>query len=345
MKLANFDYYLPPHLIAQMPHKNRSQSRLLVLNRDTGEIEDKPFEQIIDYFQPGDTLVLNDTRVIPARLFGISHDGKKIEILIHTPLSETGLWKALIKPAKRVKRDNMEFTFSNELTGKITRDEQGKWQIKFNYQGEIFNILDKIGKIPIPPYIKREVTLEDYERYQTVYSSEKGAVAAPTAGLHFTKEILDAIKQKGVSIAKITLHVGVGTFKPVRVKDIEKHQMMPEYYQISQESAQIINQTKGKIIAVGTTSVRALESSAKSRIGCLFVREISPSNGWTDIFIYPGYKFRVIDALITNFHLPCSTLLMLVSAFAGLENILTAYQHAIKEQYRFYSYGDAMLIV
>lgn len=341
MKLANFDYYIPPHLIAQMPLKNRSQSRLLVLNKDNGEIADKPFGQIIDYFQPEDTLVLNNTRVIPARLFGISHNGEKIEILIHTPSSESGLWQALIKPAKRVKRDNMEFIFSNELTGKITRDRQGKWQIRFNYQGEFFNILDKIGKIPIPPYIKREVTLEDNERYQTVYASEKGAVAAPTAGLHFTKEMLDAIKQKGVSIVRITLHVGVGTFKPIRVENIEDHQMMPEYYKISQESAQIINQTRGKIIAVGTTTVRALESSARG----LSVKEISSSSGWTDIFIYPGYKFKVVDALITNFHLPCSTLLMLVSAFAGKENILTAYQYAIKEQYRFYSYGDAMLIV
>jgi len=340
MKKQDFYFELPKELIAQTPPKNREDSRLLVLDRKTGEIEHKKFTDIIDYLYPGDCLVVNDTRVIPARLFG-SRMGKEesIEILLLKRI-EGDLWETLVKPGKKVK-PNTVLEFGNGLLkGEVLSiGEDGTRIIKFIYNGIFEEILDRLGEIPLPPYITEE--LEDKERYQTVYSKHKGSAAAPTAGLHFTEELLKKIEDKGVKIAYITLHVGLGTFRPVKVDDITEHHMHSEYYNIPEEAANIINSTKangGSVVCVGTTTVRTLETVADEN------GFVKPCSGWTDIFIYPGYKFKIVDKLITNFHLPESTLIMLVSAFATREIILNAYNEAVKQRYRFFSFGDAMFI-
>ncbi|HEY8363425.1 MAG TPA: tRNA preQ1(34) S-adenosylmethionine ribosyltransferase-isomerase QueA [Tissierellaceae bacterium] len=340
MKKQDFYFELPKELIAQTPPKNREDSRLLVLDRKTGEIEHKKFTDIIDYLYPGDCLVVNDTRVIPARLFG-SRVGKEesIEILLLKRI-EGDLWETLVKPGKKVK-PNTVLEFGNGLLkGEVLSiGEDGTRIIKFIYNGIFEEILDRLGEIPLPPYITEE--LEDKERYQTVYSKHKGSAAAPTAGLHFTEELLKKIEDKGVKIAYITLHVGLGTFRPVKVDDITEHHMHSEYYNIPEEAANIINSTKangGSVVCVGTTTVRTLETVADEN------GFVKPCSGWTDIFIYPGYKFKIVDKLITNFHLPESTLIMLVSAFATREIILNAYNEAVKQRYRFFSFGDAMFI-
>lgn len=340
MKKQDFYFELPKELIAQTPPKNREDSRLLVLDRKTGEIEHKKFTDIIDYLYPGDCLVVNDTRVIPARLFG-RRVGKEesIEILLLKRI-EGDLWETLVKPGKKVK-PNTVLEFGNGLLkGEVLSiGEDGTRIIKFIYNGIFEEILDRLGEIPLPPYITEE--LEDKERYQTVYSKHKGSAAAPTAGLHFTEELLKKIEDKGVKIAYITLHVGLGTFRPVKVDDITEHHMHSEYYNIPEEAANIINSTKangGSVVCVGTTTVRTLETVADEN------GFVKPCSGWTDIFIYPGYKFKIVDKLITNFHLPESTLIMLVSAFATREIILNAYNEAVKQRYRFFSFGDAMFI-
>ncbi|NLK43946.1 MAG: tRNA preQ1(34) S-adenosylmethionine ribosyltransferase-isomerase QueA [Tissierellia bacterium] len=340
MKRQDFDFYLPEELIAQSPLKNRADSRLLVLDRVSGEIKHKKFTDIIDYLNPGDCLVLNDTRVIPARLFG-NRIGKEeiIEILLIKRL-EDDTWETLVRPGKKVKPNTIVEFGKGILNGQVLSiGEGGTRIIKFSYSGIFEEILDKLGEMPLPPYITE--TLEDKERYQTVYSKNKGSAAAPTAGLHFTKDLLEKIEEKGINIAYITLHVGLGTFRPVKVDNILEHHMHSEYYNISQDTAETINRTKvngGKIISVGTTTTRTLETVSDEN-GCILA-----CSGWTDIFIYPGYKFKIVDKLITNFHLPESTLLMLVSAFSTREIVLNAYNEAVKERYRFFSFGDAMLI-
>ena len=340
MNVKDFDFYLPEELIAQHPLKDRASSRLMVLDKATGEVEHKHFHDIINYLKKGDTLVLNNTRVLPARLIGEKEGtGGKIEFLLLKRI-EGNKWECLAKPGKKAKVGTV-FTFGDGKLKAIVREigEEGNRIIEFIYKGIFETVLDELGQMPLPPYIHEK--LEDKERYQTVYSKEKGSAAAPTAGLHFTKELLDSIKEKGVNIAYLTLHVGLGTFRPVKVDTIENHIMHSEHYHLSKEDAEIINDTKkngGRIIAVGTTSTRTLET-----IGDEFgnVREQS---GWTDIFIYPGYKFKVVDNLITNFHLPESTLIMLVSTLAGQENVLNAYNKAVEEKYRFFSFGDSMFI-
>lgn len=340
MRRQDFDFYLPEDLIAQTPLKNREDSRLLVLDRKNGEIEHRKFTDIVDYLNPGDCLVLNDTRVIPARLYG-NRVGKEeiIEILLLKRL-ENDTWETLVRPGKKV-RPGVTVEFGNGiLKGQVLSiGEEGTRLIRFSYGGIFEEILDQLGEMPLPPYIAE--TLEDKERYQTVYAKNKGSAAAPTAGLHFTKDLLKSIEDKGVKIAYITLHVGLGTFRPVKVENILDHHMHSEYFSISEEAADIINSTRangGKIISVGTTSIRTLETVANENG---FIKACS---GWTDIFIYPGYKFKIVDRLITNFHLPESTLLMLVSAFSTREIVLNAYKEAVKEKYRFFSFGDAMLI-
>lgn len=340
MKTSDFYYYLPEELIAQRPLKKREESKLLILDKETGSIEHKTFKDIINYLHKGDCLVLNDTRVIPARLFG-SREGKdeKIEFLLLNNI-EGNKWETLVKPGKKVK-PGRRVVFGNGLliADVISIEEDGTRIVEFHYEGIFEEILDKLGEMPLPPYIKEK--LDDRERYQTVYSKNEGSAAAPTAGLHFTKELLKKIEDKGVKIVFLTLHVGLGTFRPVKVDDVEEHHMHSEYYQVSEEAARTINRVKdsgGKVISVGTTSTRTLETVATSE------GKIIPKNGWTDIFIYPGYKFKAIDCLITNFHLPESTLLMLVSALAGKDNILNAYKIAVENRYRFFSFGDAMFI-
>jgi S-adenosylmethionine:tRNA ribosyltransferase-isomerase len=340
MKLNEFYYELPEELIAQEPIKERSMSRLLVLNRETGDIEHKHFYDIYDYLKEGDCLVLNNTRVIPARLLGEKEGfGGKIEFLLLKRLNGD-LWEVILKPGKKAK-PGARFVFGNGILKAeiIEVLEEGNRLVKFEYEGIFEQILDRVGIIPLPPYITKK--LEDAERYQTVYSKDKGSAAAPTAGLHFTNELLERLKQKGVKIAYITLHVGLGTFRPVKVENVTTHKMHSEYYEIGYEACEAINSTRpcgGRIIAVGTTSCRVLET-ASDKDG-----NLKPSIGWTEIFIYPGYKFKAVDALITNFHLPESTLIMLISAFAGQEKVMTAYKTAVKERYRFFSFGDAMFI-
>lgn len=341
MKTKDFDYNLPENLIAQYPLENREESKLLILDKKRGNIEHKQFKDIIEYLNPGDCLVLNDTRVIPARLFG-NRVGKeeKIEILLLKRVEDNN-WEALVRPGKKARPGHIIEFGDGILKGEILsiEKEEGTRIIKFTYEGIFEEILDKLGQMPLPPYIT--ATLEDQERYQTVYSKNRGSAAAPTAGLHFTKELIKKIEDKGISIAYITLHVGLGTFRPVKVDNILEHHMHSEYYILSEESSSIINDTKkqgGKIISVGTTTTRTLETLGDE---CGIV---NPSSGWTDIFIYPGYKFKVVDKLITNFHLPESTLLMLVSALSTQQNILNAYEIAVKEEYRFFSFGDAMFI-
>lgn len=341
MKLEEFYYDLPEELIAQEPISNRSLSRLLVLNKSTGAIEHKVFENIVDYLEAGDCLVLNDTKVIPARLIGERVDTKgKIEFVLLKRITKDR-WEVLVKPGKRAKIGT-EFTFGDgSLKAKVLEHtDVGGRVVEFYYNGIFEQVLDAVGKMPLPPYIKK--TLKDKDRYQTVYARFPGSVAAPTAGLHFTKELLEKVKGKGVEIAYITLHVGLGTFRPVKVKEIEQHKMHSEYYEVNRETAEKINKAKenGKrIIAVGTTSTRTLETVANSQ------GIVEPKQGWSDIFIYPGYKFKIVDSLITNFHLPESTLIMLVSAFAGKEKIFNAYKEAIEKKYRFFSFGDAMYIM
>lgn len=340
MKTEDFYYHLPESLIAQHPMKDRESSRMLVLDKKTGQIEHSYFKKILDYLNEGDCLVLNDTRVIPARLFG-SREGKdeKIEFLLLKRVKENQ-WETLVRPGKKVKPSN-RIVFGDGLliADVLTIEEDGTRIVEFSYDGIFEEVLDRLGQMPLPPYIKEK--LEDRERYQTVYSKHKGSAAAPTAGLHFTKRLLKEIKKKGVNIAFLTLHVGLGTFRPVKVENIEEHHMHAEYFCISEETADKINMTKkngGRIVPVGTTTVRTLETVA-TEDGI-----VRPGKGWTDIFIYPGYDFKIVDSLITNFHLPESTLLMLVSALAGRENILYAYNEAVKCGYRFFSFGDAMFI-
>ena len=340
MDVKDFDYYLPEELIAQDPLEDRSSSRLMVLDKKTGEVEHKVFKDIIDYLMPGDCIVLNNTKVIPARLYGAKEGtNAKIEVLL-LKRKENDIWETLVKPGKKAKPGTRIIFGDGILVGEVVDIvEEGNRLIKFYYDGIFEEILDQLGQMPLPPYITHE--LKDKNRYQTVYAKYDGSAAAPTAGLHFTKELLDKVKEKGVDIAEVTLHVGLGTFRPVKVENVLDHHMHSEFYMVSQEAADKINLAKKyghRIISVGTTSTRTLESAADENG---YLKETS---GWTDIFIYPGYKFKVIDGLITNFHLPQSTLVMLVSALAGRENVLNAYEEAVKEKYRFFSFGDAMYI-
>lgn len=338
MKTSDFSYDLPSELIAQHPAQKRDQSRLMLLNKKTGEINHKKFYNIIDYLNNGDVLVLNDTRVMPARIFGHRPEkDESIEILLLNHKGDT--WETLAKPGKKLKIGT-EIIFSDELKAQVVDiSEDGSRFLKFIYSGIFEEILDRLGEMPLPPYIQEK--LEDKERYQTVYSKEIGSAAAPTAGLHFTKELLKKIEEKGIEICYITLHVGLGTFRPVKVEDVTKHKMHSEFYIIRDDVAQKINKAKDegrRIVAVGTTSIRTLESAADDK------GYVKAKSGWTDIFIYPPYKFKCVDALITNFHLPESTLIMLVSSLSTREIILNAYNVAVKEKYRFFSFGDAMFI-
>ncbi len=341
MKTSDFYYDLPHELIAQTPVEPRDSSRLMILNRRTGDILHRHFYDILDYLNPGDLLVVNNSRVIPARLYGKRQDtGADVELLLLEQKSPNR-WETLVKPGKRAK-EGVKLVFGNGiLTGEIvTVQEDGNRIIEFTCEENIFTVLDRIGQMPLPPYITEK--LSDKERYQTVYSKDLGSAAAPTAGLHFTKELMAKAKEKGVDIAEITLHVGLGTFRPVKVDDVNQHKMHSEHYFMPQEAAEKINRTKaqgGRVIAVGTTSCRTLESVAT------FQGEIKECSGYTDIFIYPGYEFKCIDGLITNFHLPESTLIMLVSAFCGFDHTMNAYHTAVEEKYRFFSFGDAMLIL
>lgn len=343
MDLHDFYYDLPEELIAQDPLADRSGSRLMVLDRKTGKTQHKIFKDVIDYLNAGDCLVVNDTKVIPARLIGEKvGTGAAIEVLLLKRKEDMiNTWEVLVKPGKKA-RVGAKISFGDgKLVGEVIDIvEEGDRLIRFSFDGIFEEILDELGQMPLPPYITHK--LEDKNRYQTVYAKHEGSAAAPTAGLHFTEELLEAIQAKGVKIARVTLHVGLGTFRPVKVENILDHHMHSEYYEVTQEAADLINSTKesgGRIISVGTTSTRTLESVAGVH-GC-----IKACRGWTDIFIYPGYEFKVIDSLITNFHLPESTLVMLVSALAGRENVLAAYEEAVREKYRFFSFGDAMLIV
>ena len=340
MKTADFDYELPEELIAQDPLEDRSASRLMILDKNTGEVKHSHFRQIVSFLHPGDVMVINDTKVIPARLFGV-RPGKtgKIELLLLKRL-ENDVWETLAKPGKKV-RPGQRIEFGDGLlTAEVLSvGEDGNRFVRFFYEGIFEEILDRLGQMPLPPYIHHQ--LEDPSRYQTVYAVHDGSAAAPTAGLHFTPDLLEQIREKGVKIVPVTLHVGLGTFRPVKVEDVSEHHMHSEFYQISPENAELINEAKSsgrRVIAVGTTSARTLESAADDS------GFVSAGSGWTDIFIYPGYRFKVVDELITNFHLPQSTLVMLVSALAGRENILNAYREAVRERYRFFSFGDAMFI-
>ncbi|UCZ54350.1 tRNA preQ1(34) S-adenosylmethionine ribosyltransferase-isomerase QueA [Bacillus shivajii] len=342
MDVKQFDFDLPEELIAQTPLGDRSSSKLLVMDKKTGEREHRRFFEVIEYLQEGDTLVLNDTKVLPARLFGVKEEtGAKIEVLLlHDEGEHT--WEALVKPAKRVKVGTV-VQFGDGLLKATCVEEmsEGRRKMKFSFNGIFHEILDQLGEMPLPPYIQEQ--LQEKDRYQTVYAKNRGSAAAPTAGLHFTKELLEEIESKGINITYVTLHVGLGTFRPVAVEDVESHEMHAEFYQLSEETARIINETKengGRVVAVGTTSARTLETVASKNDG-----ELVASSGWTSIFIYPGFQFRAIDGLLTNFHLPKSTLVMLVSAFAGRENILNAYKNAVENRYRFFSFGDAMLLI
>lgn len=341
MKLSDFYYDLPEELIAQDPLLKRSDSRLMVLNRDNNSIEHKHFSDILDYLNPGDCLVINDTKVLPARLIGVKEGtGASIEVLL-LKRHDDKVWETLVKPGKKA-RPGARISFGDgKLVGEVIDVvEEGNRLIRFEYDGIFEEVLDELGQMPLPPYITHH--LEDKNRYQTVYAKHTGSAAAPTAGLHFTEELLDEVTKRGINIARVTLHVGLGTFRPVKVDNILEHHMHSEFYMIDETAAEIINKTKqngGKIISVGTTSTRTLETVADEH------GIIKPCSGWTDIFIYPGYKFKIVDRLITNFHLPESTLLMLVSALYNREDILSAYEVAVKEKYRFFSFGDAMMIV
>ncbi len=341
MKTSDFYYDLPEELIAQTPVEPRDSSRMMVMDRKTGEISHRHFYDVLDYLEEGDCLIVNDSRVLPARIFGEKEGtGAHVEFLLLRQI-ENKVWETLVKPGKKAKI-GARFSFGDGLMSAEVMDvtEEGNRIVKFECEGSFYAALDTLGQMPLPPYIHEK--LQDKERYQTVYSRELGSAAAPTAGLHFTKELMEKIKAKGIRIGYVTLHVGLGTFRPVKVDDVTKHHMHSEHYELPEETARLINETKrsGKrVIAVGTTSCRTLETVAKKE-GC-----VCPSEGWTDIFIYPGFEFRVLDGLITNFHLPESTLIMLVSAFAGFDHVMNAYQTAVKERYRFFSFGDAMMII
>lgn len=360
IKTAEFDYFLPPHLIAQYPINERDLSRLLVLYKDSGKIEHQYFRDIVEYLLPNDVLILNDTKVIPARLFGKDSSGKSFEVLLVKQVRAQGkystcsslcnqqmpemlspnLWEVLIRPARKA-RIGLDLVFSDELKGRICAypltevSPSGQRVMEFSCNKDFFSIIEQIGHMPLPPYIKRMDDKLDRQKYQTTYATNSGAIAAPTAGLHLTHELLSMIQEKGVKIAYITLHVGIGTFKPVKTQNIHDHQMEAEYYTIPDETMKILMDKPSRIIAVGTTSVRTIESFFTTNL----------QQGWTDIFIYPGYTFKRVDALVTNLHTPCSTPLMLASAFAGKDILLKAYHEAIEKRYRFYSYGDSMLII
>ncbi|MGE7759072.1 tRNA preQ1(34) S-adenosylmethionine ribosyltransferase-isomerase QueA [Peribacillus sp. NPDC097895] len=341
MKLDMFDFHLPEELIAQVPLEDREASRLMVLDKETGKLQHDVFSHITEYVKPGDCLVLNDTKVLPARLYGSKEEtGAKIEVLL-LKQEHDDVWETLVKPAKRIKEGSTIIFGDGKLSAVCTGVlEHGGRILEFHYEGIFYEILEKLGEMPLPPYIKEQ--LDDQDRYQTVYARERGSAAAPTAGLHFTDHLLEKLKGMGVHIAFITLHVGLGTFRPVSVDDIDSHEMHSEFYQMTEGTARLLNEVKekgGKIITVGTTSTRTLETIASRHDG-VFKEE----NGWTSIFIYPGYEFKGIDAMITNFHLPKSTLIMLISALAGREHVLHAYETAVEEKYRFFSFGDAMLI-
>ena len=340
MNVKDYDYDLPEELIAQDPLEDRSSSRLMVLDRQTGDVEHRHFTDILEYLHPGDCLVINNTKVIPAHLFGVKEDTQaKIEVLL-LKRKENDIWETLVKPGKKAKPGTKLVFGDGLLTAEVVDVvEEGNRLIQFHYDGIFEEILDQLGQMPLPPYITHQ--LKDKNRYQTVYAKYDGSAAAPTAGLHFTKELLQKVKDMGVDIAEVTLHVGLGTFRPVKVENVLDHHMHSEFYMVSQEAADKINRAKEsghRVIAVGTTSTRTLEAAADEN------GRLHETSGWTEIFIYPGYQFKVIDALITNFHLPQSTLVMLVSALAGREHVLHAYETAVKERYRFFSFGDAMLI-
>ena len=340
MNVKDYDYDLPEELIAQDPLEDRSSSRLMVLDRQTGDVEHRHFTDILEYLHPGDCLVINNTKVIPARLFGVKEDTQaKIEVLL-LKRKENDIWETLVKPGKKAKPGTKLVFGDGLLTAEVVDVvEEGNRLIQFHYDGIFEEILDQLGQMPLPPYITHQ--LKDKNRYQTVYAKYDGSAAAPTAGLHFTKELLQKVKDMGVDIAEVTLHVGLGTFRPVKVENVLDHHMHSEFYMVSQEAADKINRAKEsghRVIAVGSTSTRTLEAAADEN------GRLHETSGWTEIFIYPGYQFKVIDALITNFHLPQSTLVMLVSALAGREHVLHAYEIAVKERYRFFSFGDAMLI-
>ena len=340
MNVKDYDYDLPEELIAQDPLEDRSSSRLMVLDRQTGDVEHRHFTDILEYLHPGDCLVINNTKVIPARLFGVKEDTQaKIEVLL-LKRKENDIWETLVKPGKKAKPGTKLVFGDGLLTAEVVDVvEEGNRLIQFHYDGIFEEILDQLGQMPLPPYITHQ--LKDKNRYQTVYAKYDGSAAAPTAGLHFTKELLQKVKDMGVDIAEVTLHVGLGTFRPVKVENVLDHHMHSEFYMVSQEAADKINRAKEsghRVIAVGTTSTRTLEAAADEN------GRLHETSGWTEIFIYPGYQFKVIDALITNFHLPQSTLVMLVSALAGREHVLHAYETAVKERYRFFSFGDAMFI-
>lgn len=341
MNTADFDFHLPEELIAQTPLEKRDSSRLLIVDRETGQFSDQHFDNIIDQLEPGDALVMNNTRVLPARLYGTKPEtGGHVELLL-LKNTQGDFWEVLAKPAKRL-RVGAHVSFGDgRLTATVTEElEHGGRIVRFDYQGIFLEVLESLGEMPLPPYIHEK--LEDRERYQTVYAKENGSAAAPTAGLHFTEKLLDKIAAKGVKLVYLTLHVGLGTFRPVSVDNLEEHEMHSEFYSLSEEAAETLRQVKAsghRIVAVGTTSIRTLET-----IGSKFEGQIQADSGWTNIFIKPGYQWKIVDAFSTNFHLPKSTLVMLVSAFAGRQLTLEAYEHAIAERYRFFSFGDAMFI-
>lgn len=339
--LDDFDYDLPQELIAQTPLKKRDQSRLLVLDHQSGAYQDRHFYDVLDYLNPGDALVMNDTKVLPARLYGVKEDTQAhLEVLLLNN-TEGDDWEVLMKPARRAPIGTKVDFGNGKLTATVTQElDHGGRMIHFDYEGIFMEILEELGEMPLPPYIKTK--LDDPNRYQTVYAREEGSAAAPTAGLHWTKDLLQKVQDKGIKLVYLTLHVGLGTFRPVSEQNIDEHKMHSEFYRLTTESAQILNEVRqngGKIVATGTTSIRTLET-----IGTKFDGEIKADSGWTDIFIKPGYQWKVVDEFITNFHLPKSTLVMLVASFTGRENILNAYQHAVAEKYRFFSFGDAMFI-
>ena len=341
MNTADFDFHLPEELIAQTPLEKRDSSRLLIVDRETGQFSDQHFDNIIDQLEPGDALVMNNTRVLPARLYGTKPEtGGHVELLL-LKNTQGDSWEVLAKPAKRLRVGTRVSFGDGRLTATVTEElEHGGRIVRFDYQGIFLEVLESLGEMPLPPYIHEK--LEDRERYQTVYAKENGSAAAPTAGLHFTEELLDKIATKGVKLVYLTLHVGLGTFRPVSVDNLEEHEMHSEFYSLSEEAAETLRQVKAsshRIVAVGTTSIRTLET-----IGSKFEGQIQADSGWTNIFIKPGYQWKIVDAFSTNFHLPKSTLVMLVSAFAGRQLTLEAYEHAIAERYRFFSFGDAMFI-
>lgn len=341
MNTADFDFHLPEELIAQTPLEKRDSSRLLIVDRETGQFSDQHFDNIIDQLEPGDALVMNNTRVLPARLYGTKPEtGGHVELLL-LKNTQGDFWEVLAKPAKRLRVGTRVSFGDGRLTATVTEElEHGGRIVRFDYQGIFLEVLESLGEMPLPPYIHEK--LEDRERYQTVYAKENGSAAAPTAGLHFTEELLDKIAAKGVKLVYLTLHVGLGTFRPVSVDNLEEHEMHSEFYSLSEEAAETLRQVKAsghRIVAVGTTSIRTLET-----IGSKFEGQIQADSGWTNIFIKPGYQWKIVDAFSTNFHLPKSTLVMLVSAFAGRQLTLQAYEHAITERYRFFSFGDAMFI-